>query len=127
MSSYYSIKNSNCKSISKNYPKKLKGNEERIDSKELPKWPKWKFPKKRQLLNPKETIYCFKSFDISNQKEISFEKYIGQVLLIVNVASFCNFTFQYPKLNELEAKYRQRGFRVLGFPCNQFGHVRFDF
>ena len=45
----------------------------------------------------------------------------GDVLLIVNVASKCGFTPQYAGLEKLHAQYRERGFAVLGFPCNQFG------
>jgi glutathione peroxidase len=45
----------------------------------------------------------------------------GKVLLIVNVASRCGFTPQYAGLEALQRKYQDRGFAVLGFPCNQFG------
>ncbi|NDD90936.1 glutathione peroxidase [bacterium] len=45
----------------------------------------------------------------------------GKVLLIVNVASACGFTPQYQELEALYRKYKDRGFVVLGFPCNQFG------
>ena len=47
--------------------------------------------------------------------------YAGKVLLIVNVASKCGFTPQYAGLEALYRQYRDRGFAVLAFPCNQFG------
>ncbi len=49
------------------------------------------------------------------------ELYRGKTLLIVNVASQCGFTPQYEGLQALYGKYKDRGFVVLGFPCNQFG------
>ena len=48
--------------------------------------------------------------------------YAGKVLLIVNVASKCGFTPQYAGLEALEKRFSARGFDVLGFPCDQFGH-----
>ncbi|MDQ5897029.1 MAG: hypothetical protein RLZZ592_2352 [Pseudomonadota bacterium] len=48
--------------------------------------------------------------------------FAGQVLLIVNVASRCGFTPQYDGLEALHRRWQARGFAVLGFPCNQFGH-----
>ena len=47
--------------------------------------------------------------------------FAGNVLLIVNVASRCGFTPQYAALEALYRRHRDRGFEVLGFPCNQFG------
>lgn len=52
----------------------------------------------------------------------SLADYRGQVLLIVNVASQCGFTPQYAGLEALYHRYKDRGFSVLGFPCDQFGH-----
>lgn len=46
--------------------------------------------------------------------------YAGKVVLVVNVASKCGFTPQYAGLQKLYDTYRERGFTVLGFPCNQF-------
>ncbi len=48
--------------------------------------------------------------------------YAGKVLLVVNVASRCGFTPQYAGLEALYRRFAARGFAVLGFPCDQFGH-----
>ncbi len=53
-------------------------------------------------------------------KPATLADYKGDVLLAVNVASKCGFTPQYAGLEELHASFEDRGFRVLGFPCNQF-------
>ena len=55
-------------------------------------------------------------------KPQKMEAYRGKTLLIVNVASECGFTPQYEGLQALYDKFKDRGFVVLGFPCNQFGH-----
>ena len=53
--------------------------------------------------------------------EVSLSQYPGKALLIVNVASQCGFTPQYEGLELLHKSFKDRGFEVLGFPCNQFG------
>jgi len=53
---------------------------------------------------------------------LKMDAYRGKTLLIVNVASRCGFTPQYAGLQALYDKFKDRGFVVLGFPCNQFGH-----
>ena len=57
-----------------------------------------------------------------NGKPQSLDAYAGKVVLAVNVASRCGFTPQYAGLEALYEKYKDRGFTVLGFPCNQFLH-----
>lgn len=53
-------------------------------------------------------------------EEASVGRYRGQTLLVVNVASKCGLTPQYEGLERLQKTYGERGFTVLGFPCNQF-------
>ncbi len=53
--------------------------------------------------------------------QVDLSPYAGKVLLIVNVASKCGFTPQYEGLEALHRQFGDRGFEVLGFPCNQFG------
>lgn len=65
-------------------------------------------------------IYDFEVQTI-NGENARLGDYQDQVILIVNTASKCGFTPQYEGLEELYEKYKDRGFVVLGFPCNQFG------
>lgn len=58
----------------------------------------------------------------SRSEEVSLKEYRGKVLLIVNTATGCGFTPQYKGLEELYREFKDQGFEVLDFPCNQFGH-----
>ena len=66
------------------------------------------------------TIHDFSARTIHGD-EISLSDFEGKTLLIVNVASKCGLTPQYEGLQALYEKFSDRGFEVLGFPCNQFG------
>jgi glutathione peroxidase len=66
------------------------------------------------------SVYEF-SAPLLDGRDLSLAEFKGRVLLIVNTASKCGFTPQYAGLEELYAAHRERGFEVLGFPCNQFG------
>lgn len=57
----------------------------------------------------------------SEGAQVPLEKYKGNVLLVVNVASKCGLTPQYAGLESLYQKFHARGLEVLAFPCNQFG------
>jgi len=67
-----------------------------------------------------QAIYQF-SAPLLDGRPASLAEFRGRVLLIVNTASQCGFTPQYAGLEELYGTYKDRGFAVLGFPCNQFG------
>lgn len=58
----------------------------------------------------------------ANGNEVSLKDYEGKVLLIVNTATGCGFTPQYEGLQKLYDKYKDQGFEILDFPCNQFGN-----
>jgi len=65
-------------------------------------------------------VYDFDVTTLDGQPK-RLSDYRGKTLLIVNVASACGFTPQYTGLEALYRTYHDRGFEVLGFPCNQFG------
>ena len=65
-------------------------------------------------------VYDYSVDDIAGTT-VKLDKYRGNVLLVVNVASKCGFTPQYTGLEALQQRFHARGFDVLGFPCNQFG------
>jgi glutathione peroxidase len=67
------------------------------------------------------SIYTFKIKDSHGNEKIMSD-YQGKVLLIANTASKCGFTPQYAELQTLYNTYHNRGFEILAFPCDQFGH-----
>lgn len=67
------------------------------------------------------SIYDYKVKDAKGEI-VDMADYKGKVLLIVNTATGCGFTPQYDGLEKLYADYKEKGFEILDFPCNQFGH-----
>lgn len=68
---------------------------------------------------PTTTVYDFTVID-NQGKEVSLSRYKGKVLLIVNTATRCGHTPQYEELQHLYSVYKDQGFEILDFPCNQF-------
>ena len=68
-----------------------------------------------------KSLYSFEAKDIDGQV-VHLDRYKGKVALVVNVASECGYTPQYPGLQALYERHVAEGFVVLGFPSNQFGH-----
>ena len=67
----------------------------------------------------KDSIYDFVVKD-SKMQDVPISSFKQKVLLVVNVASECGFTYQYKGLQDLYEKHKENGLEVLGFPCNQF-------
>lgn len=67
------------------------------------------------------SIYDFTVKDVTGQP-VALKDYQGKVLLIVNTATGCGFTPQYEGLEQMYRKFKEQGFEVLDFPCNQFGN-----
>ena len=65
-------------------------------------------------------IYDFK-VKAQDGSEVALSDYAGKVLLVVNTATGCGFTPQYDELENIYEEYKDRGFEILDFPCNQFG------
>ncbi len=67
------------------------------------------------------SVHDFTATSLAGE-DVPLKRFAGRVLLIVNTASKCGFTPQYRSLEALHRELSPRGFSVLGFPCNQFGH-----
>ena len=67
------------------------------------------------------SIYDF-SVKTRKGEDVSLSNYKGKVLLIVNTATGCGFTPQYKELQELYVEFKDQGFEILDFPCNQFAN-----
>ena len=67
------------------------------------------------------SVYDFKVLNQAGE-EVSLKEYEGKVLLIVNTATKCGFTPQYDAIEKMYEEFKEQGFEVLDFPCNQFFH-----
>ena len=67
------------------------------------------------------TIYDYSVKDRKGN-EVSLQEYAGKVLLIVNTATGCGFTSQYEPLEAMYREFKDQGFEILDFPCNQFAN-----
>ena len=71
--------------------------------------------------DPVQSLYELKVNSLDG-KPVDLGQYKGHVVLVVNVASKCGFTPQYAGLEKLYLDYKDKGFVILGFPANDFGH-----
>lgn len=88
-------------------------------------------PMKKLLLTPVlflflSTVFAqmnLHSFRVENifGDSVNLSDYAGKKLMVVNTASFCGYTYQFAKLQKLDSLYQSYNFRVIGFPCNDFG------
>jgi len=77
-------------------------------------------PAATATVQEKTSLHQFQMKDIHGKK-MDFSKFKGKTILLVNVASKCGYTRHYEGLQELYAKYKDKGLVVVGVPCNQFG------
>lgn len=76
------------------------------------------------ILDKGENDMGFYDFTVKNNsgKEVSLSDYKGKAVLVINSATECGFTPQYEDLQKLYTEYKDKGFEILDFPCDQFGH-----
>jgi glutathione peroxidase len=68
------------------------------------------------------TFHSFSAAPLGLTEPVSLARYQGKVLLVANTASHCGYTPQYTPLGDVDRKYKDRGFAVLGFVSDDFGH-----
>ncbi len=71
-------------------------------------------------VEPTKGFFKFEAKALTGEN-IKMEDYAGKYVLVVNTASKCGFTPQFEGLEDMYAKYKDKGLVILGFPCNQFG------
>ena len=67
------------------------------------------------------SFFALDSYDLGKSRDVSMCEYRGEVIMVVNTASYCGYTPEYTPLEKVFEKYMLQGFVILGFPCNQFG------
>ncbi len=67
------------------------------------------------------SFFALSSPDLGQTRTVSMCEFRGDVILVVNTASYCGYTPEYTPLEAIYDKYKAQGFTILGFPCNQFG------